>query len=95
VTLPLQSVTVSAEGVWLAVLALGVVVGSLVAYQAFRGYRRNDSRPMLFLAVGLALLGPVHFLLSLAPLSAAAVGVALQTVDVLGLLAVGYSLTRA
>ena len=81
--------------IWFAVLALGVVVGSLVAYQAFRGYRRNDSRPMLFLAVGLALLGPVHFLLSLAPLSAAAVGVALQTVDVLGLLAVGYSLTRA
>lgn len=27
-------------------------LGLLIAYQAYRGYRRNDSPPMLFIAVG-------------------------------------------
>lgn len=31
------------------------LVGLAIAYQAYRGYRRNDSRPMLFLAIGFAL----------------------------------------
>ena len=29
-----------------------MLLGVLIAYQAYRGYRRNDSRPMLFVAVG-------------------------------------------
>lgn len=29
-----------------------MLLGFLIAYQAYRGYRRNDSRPMLFVAIG-------------------------------------------
>lgn len=40
-------------------------LGLLVVFQAYRGYRRNDSRPMLLLAVGFALLTLAPFVLSL------------------------------
>ena len=33
-----------------------VVLGTLIAYQAYRGYRRNDSRRMLFVAAGFVLI---------------------------------------
>jgi hypothetical protein len=36
----------------LLVMALGL----LIAYQGFRGYRRNHSEPMLFVAVGFVFL---------------------------------------
>lgn len=29
-----------------------MVLGFLIAYQAYRGYRRNHSRPMLYVAIG-------------------------------------------
>lgn len=35
---------------------LVIALGFLIAYQAFRGYRRNDSTPMLFLAAGFVLV---------------------------------------
>lgn len=35
---------------------LVIALGFLVAYQSYRGYRRNDSLPMLYLAVGFVLL---------------------------------------
>lgn len=40
-----------------------VVLGLYISYQAYRGYRRNRSRPMLFLAIGIVLLtlGPALF----------------------------------
>ena len=31
-------------------------LGMLIAYQGFRGYRRNESEPMLFVAVGFVFL---------------------------------------
>jgi len=31
---------------------VGAVIGLFIAYQAYRGYKRNDSRPMLFIALG-------------------------------------------
>lgn len=72
------------------------IVGAFVAYQGYRGYRRNDSRPMLFLAIGIALLTTVTFLARLV-LQLAGVGgapgqqsVAL-IVSVVGLLVVLYS----
>lgn len=42
------------------------VLGLVVAYIAFRGYRRNQSRPMLFVAVGFVFVfwTPVLLLLS-------------------------------
>ena len=33
-----------------------MVLGFLIAYQAYRGYRRNDSRPMLYVAIGFVLI---------------------------------------
>ncbi|UPW00836.1 hypothetical protein M0R88_01725 [Halorussus gelatinilyticus] len=42
---------------------VAALVGLLIAYQAFRGYRRNDSRPMLFIAVGFALTVGLPFVL--------------------------------
>lgn len=86
---------VSATLVQFAVVAVGVAVGALVVYQAWRGYRRNDSAPMLFLAVGLLLLGPVHFLLTLPSLGSLPTAAMQQLLDVVGLLVVLYSLTRA
>jgi hypothetical protein len=51
----------------IAVTIAVVVLGAYVAYQAYRGYRRNDSRPMLYFGVGvfaIATVRPLLFLLS-------------------------------
>ncbi|MFA9416028.1 hypothetical protein [Natrinema sp. HArc-T2] len=40
------------------------VLGTVVAWTAYRGYARNDSQPMLFLAIGVAFLTAVPFVLS-------------------------------
>ena len=45
-----------------ASVALGLVIG----YQAYRGFRRNDSRPMQYLSLGLILLTAIPFTLSFA-----------------------------
>lgn len=42
-----------------------MVLGLFIAFQAYRGYRRNRSRRMLFLALGFALLTVAPFALSL------------------------------
>ncbi|MFC7079689.1 DUF7521 family protein [Halorussus caseinilyticus] len=39
------------------------LVGLLIAYQAYRGYRRNDSRPMLFIAIGFTLTVGLPFVM--------------------------------
>ncbi|WP_435347653.1 DUF7521 family protein [Haloarchaeobius sp. HRN-SO-5] len=81
------------------VAAVGVLVSTLVVYQAYRGYRRNDSDAMLYLAAGIALLGTANFLLLLAAGRSAGVDVGLETlrqvVDVVGLVLVFYALARA
>lgn len=46
-------------------LLLVAAVGTLIAFQAYRGYRRNDSVAMLYLAVGLLLLTLGPFLINL------------------------------
>lgn len=33
-----------------------MLLGFIIAYQAYRGYVRNDSPPMIYLAVGFALI---------------------------------------
>ncbi|MFD1645451.1 DUF7521 family protein [Haloarchaeobius litoreus] len=82
-----------------AVAAVGVVVSLLVVYQAYRGYLRNGSRAMRALAVGIALLGTVHFLLLLpggtSPELDIGLSILRQLVDVVGLAVVFYALTRA
>lgn len=42
---------------------LTVVLGLAISYIAFQGYRRNGSRPMLFVAVGFVLVFFVPFAL--------------------------------
>lgn len=42
--------------VLLVLATVAVVLGLLISYQAYRGLRRNDSRQMLFLSVGMLLL---------------------------------------
>lgn len=76
------------------------VVGGFVAYQAYRGYQRNASRAMLFLAVGILLLTTIPFvlkqplvLLSLA--SPAEAELTAQGCRVAGLLTVLYAFTGA
>lgn len=36
--------------------SLSVILGLAVSYLAYRGYRRNQSRPMLFIALGFVLI---------------------------------------
>lgn len=40
----------------LAITLLAIVMGLFVVFQAYRGYRRNASQRMLFLAIGFALV---------------------------------------
>lgn len=52
----------------LAILAMQLVkavIGISIAYIAYRGYRSNESRPMLFLAIGFILVLGVPFVLYL------------------------------
>ncbi|MEF8855701.1 MAG: hypothetical protein V5A24_09460, partial [Haloarculaceae archaeon] len=52
---------------------LAAILGLFIAYQAYRGYRRNDSRPMLFISLGFVLaLGVPFSLLLVSPLLPAA-----------------------
>lgn len=77
----------------LAVSGLTALVGLFVAYQAYRGYRRNDSPTMRALAVGIAfiavgpfvLLHPVNAVVGFTDAQALAAGLAAHVV---GLLAV-------
>ncbi|WIV68170.1 DUF7521 family protein [Natrialbaceae archaeon AArc-T1-2] len=52
------------EMLTVASLFLVALVGTLIAYQAYRGYRRNDSTSMLYLAIGLLLLTLCPFLVN-------------------------------
>jgi hypothetical protein len=86
--------------VWVAVnLLLLFSLSLVIVYQAVRGYRRNDSRPMLFLALGVTLL-------TIVPTVVITVGVRLygartvgavvsplaNSIKVLGLTSIVYSL---
>ena len=76
------------------------VVGVFVAYQAYRGYQRNESRPMLFLALGIVLLTAVPAsinlgLSSLTTATEAEILLAITVVHLGGVVAILYALTRA
>ncbi len=100
-SLPLQLWEVS-PAEWVATFVqatdvLSALIGLFIAYQAYRGYRRNDSRPMLVIAVGFCFALAVPFLLVvlyiLLPfLPEALVAVLGQASQVSGLLAILYAL---
>lgn len=41
---------------WIANYVLILTLSLIIVYQAYRGYRQNGSRPLLFLALGVVLL---------------------------------------
>jgi len=82
----------------LGIAHLKLVVGLGITAVGFVGYRRNRSRPMLFLALGIA---AITFLSTLAALLAqqlaasqgvSVVGPASELVELLGLVCIAYSL---
>ena len=75
------------------------VLGTVVAWTAYRGYTRNDSQPMLFLAIGVAFLTVVPFVLShtidrVTDASDAAVLLVVTACHLLGLIAIVRSFRR-
>lgn len=90
--------TAMIEQIAIALEALGLMLGAIVAYQAYRGYRRNQSRAMLALgiAIGLVAVGhvavrPADWLTLLSDLEAE---ILTQLFDLVAVLLVGYALTR-
>jgi hypothetical protein len=109
VTEPLQGADVLAESfrnagpieyATLAVTLAVVLLGAYVGYQAYRGYRRNDDRAVLFLGIGITLVAtgrPVaptlgYLLFPGAELALAGLSFGLS---VAGLLSILYAFTRA
>jgi hypothetical protein len=97
----LQAGTQLSESLRMGLLAyelFGAALGVVIAYLAYRGYRRNQSRPMLFVAVGFALALGVPLVLTVVYLALpitggrVAVQVTSQTFEVAGLLCIIYGL---
>jgi hypothetical protein len=77
--------------------AVTVLLGVLISYRAFQGYRRNRSEPMRYLAAGLVLVTAVPPLVSLSlsnltRLPGWIVVLAMTSSQILGLLSILYSL---
>jgi len=75
-------------------------VGLFVAYQAYRGYRRNRSRAMLALAVATVLLVLPQLVFdygfeTVGLFSALESAIARQVTDIVAVLVLLYALTRA
>lgn len=101
---------VSEAALYLVLLTMTLVasgLGLIIVFQAYRGYRRNDSERMLFLAVGLALITIAPFGLSLlftliAPgtgseelLMSYALPISSRVLEIVGLALILYSLYRS
>jgi len=85
---------------------VSTVLGLAITYIAFQGYRRNSSRPMLFVAVGFLFVFVIPFLLSVGPTLvvitggggpiiaqiSAVVGIIVEVSRVLGLVSILYGL---
>lgn len=77
---------------------LGAVLGVVIAYIAYSGYRRNQSRPMLFVSAGFALALGVPLVLTVSylalPITGGRVVVQFltQAFEIVGLLCIIYGL---
>jgi TRAP-type C4-dicarboxylate transport system permease small subunit len=82
----------------LAYELLGAALGVIIAYIAYRGYQRNQSRPMLFISLGFSLALGVPLVATLVylalPVTSGGVVVQFltQTFEVAGLLCIIYGL---
>lgn len=99
--LVLQATGQPSEPVAIALQAyelVGAALGVIIAYLAYRGYRRNGSRPMLFVSVGFALALGFPLLFTLLYLALPVTGweihvqFVIQTIEVAGLLSIIYGL---
>ncbi len=75
---------------------VALFLGAFIVYLAFKGYRRNASKPLLYAALGFALItagtiaeGVLYVILGSELLAAIATG---TTVTVLGFIAIIYSI---
>lgn len=91
---PTSTVAVALQGYEL----VGAALGLYIAYLAFRGYRRNDSRPMLFISLGFVLvLGvpvlvlPLFYLLPFVG-NGPVLQAVIQTFEIAGLLCIIHAL---
>lgn len=80
--------------------AVIAAAGGFVAYQAYRGYQCNESRPMLYLAVGIVFLTVVpaginYGLSSATTATDAEILGAITVAHLGGVVAILYALTRA
>lgn len=80
--------------------AVTAAVGMFVAYQAYQGYQRNESRPMLFLAGGVVCITIIPFVIQysiglLATTTDAQILLAITIANLAGVSAILYALTRA
>ncbi|WP_439027965.1 DUF7521 family protein [Haloarchaeobius sp. DT45] len=97
---PLQASETGSElqvAVVLATFLLSTLLGLFIARKAYQGYRRNDSGPMLFLAIGIVLLTAVPAVLSVAlstftSLPGSLVVTVTNLSELAGLVAIAYSL---
>lgn len=76
---------------------VGAALGLFIASLAYRGYRRNDSRPMLYLAIGFVIVFglavPVFGLTLLLPgLSVVVSQATIQTLEIVGFLCIIHAL---
>lgn len=100
-TLVLQFGSQQSEAIQTGLLAyelFGAALGVFIAYLAYQGYRRNRSRPMLFVSLGFALALGVPLVITLLYLALPVTGgrvvvqVVSQTFTVVGLLCIIYGL---
>lgn len=82
-----------------ALSALTAFAGSYVAWLAYSGYQRNESRPMLFLGLGIALITAVPFVLAygvtlMVAASEVMVLLSVSVAQFAGVFAIYYSLAR-
>lgn len=80
--------------------AATAIAGAFVAVLAYWGYRRNESRPMLYLAVGIVLLTAVpvglnYCLLAVTAMTDAEILLVVTVAHLAGVAAILYALTRA
>ena len=76
--------------------AVALILGAFIVYLAYKGYKRNSSKPLLYVAVGFALItagtvteGILYVMLGSELLSAIAAGTAVM---VLGFVVIIYSI---
>lgn len=91
---------VSTESVIFTFGAVVASVGLLIAVLAYQGYRRNGSRPMLYLAIAIVLLTTVpvgidYGMRSVTMATEAEVLLAVTVSHLVGILTILYALTRA